>query len=101
MSYVPLSIECSSRFVLVFSLRLMLCTLHIDSSLHKACTKVLSQSIFGFGFFLYHSTDPDEPYKPVTSVFLIRNTKKVISLLKIDLSAHRSTFIGHKGSTLQ
>ena len=33
--------------------------------------------------------------------FKFRNSKKVISLLKIDLSAHWSTFIMHKGSTLQ
>jgi len=52
-------------------------------------------------WFLYHSTDLDEPYKPVTSVFLILKHKKVISLLKIDLSAHRSTFTVHKGSILQ
>ena len=34
-------------------------------------TKVLSQSTSGFGFFLYQSTDLDELYKAVTSVFLI------------------------------
>ena len=34
------------------------------------CTKVLSQSTSGF-CFLHHSTDLDEPDKPVTSVFLI------------------------------
>ena len=34
------------------------------------CTNVLSQSTSGFAF-LYHSTDLDEPNKPVASVFLI------------------------------
>jgi len=39
------------------------------------CTKVLSQSTSGFGIF-HHSTDLDEPDKPVMSVFLISQHRK-------------------------
>ena len=41
----------------------------------NVCTKVLSQSTSGFGF-LHHSTDLDEPNKPVMSVFLILQHRK-------------------------
>ena len=48
---------------------------HIGHISRVPCTKVLSQSTSGFGF-LHHSTDLDEPDKPVTSVFLISQHRK-------------------------
>ena len=63
-------------------LRYLILSTHILShlvDLYKSrvpCTKVLSQSTSGFGFFLYHSKDLDEPDKPVTSVFLISQHMK-------------------------
>jgi len=39
----------------------------VDSSLYKGSISIY----FWLWDFLYHSTDLDEPYNPVTSVFLI------------------------------
>jgi len=49
--------------------------LHAPVISRVPCTKVLSQSTSGF-VFLHHSTDLDEPGKPVTSVFLTWQHRK-------------------------
>ena len=50
--------------------------------------------------FLHHSTDLNEPDKPVTSVFLILQHRVSYTprLSKIELSVHRPIFCVHKGS---
>ena len=64
---------------------------HIDSSLHKI--KVLN--LFPVLGFYAIRQNLDEPYKPATLVFYFRKDKKVISLLKIDLSACTSVDFHH------
>ena len=51
--------------------------------------------------FLHHSTDLDEPDKPVTPVFLISQHMKVTGLLKMELSPPGPIFCVHKGSIVQ
>ena len=50
---------------------------------------------------LHHSTDLDEPDKPVTLVFLISQHRKSYNPSKMELSAPRPIFCVHKGSIVQ
>ena len=74
-------------------------TAHCNKS-RVPCTMVLFyiNLLLVFGF-LHHPSDLDEPEKPATSVFFqFRNIEKVISLVKMELSAPRPIFCVHKGS---
>ena len=97
--YVALS---ATSGCVVIAARQRLTAVTGDNISRVPCTKVLSQSTSGFGFFLYHSKDLDEPDKPGTSVFLIsQHMKSYKPSKKMELSAPRPLFCVHKGSIVQ